>query len=395
MQHFLRFILFLGILCGPMLAQRRIGDIVVDVDKNTIPVRVSANTAELQSLALQAFNTHGRYKLVASGFVFDIRFSAVSPTQVRVDIAQGSAGAPALSQVAAGANAREALFRAADIAVERTNGLGLRGYFSAKLAFISEATGKKEVHVSDLFLGGLRRLTNDRSQALTPRWSPDGTRLLYTSYFKNGFPDIYQHDLRTFERTSLVSLRGSNLSARYSPSGQQIAMVLSGEGSPEIYVSNAQGRQISRRTRSEQVKASPAWSPDGTRIVFAMEPGPQLYLMSAAGGGVQRLPTGFTYAAEPDWSRTNPNKIAFTIALGRPLRYQIAVYDFSQGRGTQVSDAPFDAIEPCWLADGRHLVYTARDRSSSVLCILDTETGKSTAISTGLPNSLQANVWTP
>ena len=46
--------------------------------------------------------------------------------------------------------------------------------------------------------------------------------------------------------------------------------------------------------------------------------------------------------------------------------------------GEQVSKAPFDAIEPSWLADGRHLVYTARDRTSSVLAILDTETGRST-----------------
>ncbi len=394
MQTFLRFFLFLALIGPAVFAQGRLGDVMVDVDKNTVAIRVSANSPELQTLALQAFRTHGRYRLVASGFTFDVKFSAVTATQVRVDILQGNAGTPVASQTLTGTNARVALLRAADFAVERTNGLGLKGFFTARLAFVGETGGKKEVHVSDLFLGELKRLTNDRSQVLKPRWSPDGQRVIFTSYFKSGFADIFLYDLRTYERTSFVSLRGTNMGARFSPNGQQVAMILSGEGSTEIYVSNAQGRQISRRTRSEQAKSSPSWSPDGSRIVFEMgESLPALHVIPSGGGGIQRLASGFSYTAEPDWSRADPNKIACTIREAG--RYQIAVYDMAKGRATKASKAPFDGIEPCWLADGRHLVYTARDRSSSVLCILDTETGKSTAISAGFPGAMQANVWTP
>jgi TolB protein len=115
--------------------------------------------------------------------------------------------------------------------------------------------------------------------------------------------------------------------------------------------------------------------------------------MSASGGAPRRLSVGFTYAAEPDWSRTDRNKIAFTARVGG--RYQIAVYDMATGKGQIVSKAPFDGLEPSWLADGRHLVYTARDRTSSVLCILDTETGKSTVIAPASSAAMQASVWTP
>ena len=58
-----------------------------------------------------------------------------------------------------------------------------------------------------------------------------------------------------------------------------------------------------------------------------------------------------------------------------------------------MSKAPFDGIEPCWLADGRHLVYTARTPYQSVLSILDTETGKSTRISPVNFGAMQANAW--
>ena len=381
-------------LAAPLSAQRDIGEVDVTVNGQTLPVRVSANTPALNALALQAFGSHGRYHVVASGYLYDIRFSLVAPTEVRVDIARGPGGEPVASENVLGTSARNALLRAADVAVEKTNGLGLRGFFAERLAFVGEPTGHDEIYVGDLFFGNLRSYTRDRAIALEPRWSPDGSKLVYTS-FKTGFPDIYEIDLNTNERSTLVSLRGTNSGAHFSPDGSRIAMVLTGEGTSEIYVSNAQGHAISRRTRLDSAKASPCWSPDGSRIVFASgNPSPQLYIISANGGPMQRLTYGLSrYCAEPDWSRADPNKIAFTMGTGGD-HYQIAVYDFSKHGAEQVSHAPFDGIEPSWLADGRHLVYTARNSYASRLCILDTVTGKSTPIS---PSSFgpakQGNVW--
>lgn len=396
MQKILRLLALLCAVAAPVLAATRdIGYVDVVAEKNTVPVRVSANSQELNALALQAFGAHGRYRVTASGYAYDIRFSLVTATQVRVDITKGSAGTPYASEVVTGTNARNALLRAADVAVVKTNGLGLKGFFTAQLAFIGERTGKKEVYTSDLFFGGAKQITRDNALALMPRWSPDGSRLVYTSFFKSGFPDIFQIDLSTFQRTTFVSFKGTNSGARFSPNGQQVAMVLSGEGTPEIYISTAQGRQVARKTRSDAVKSSPCFSPDGSRLVFAMEPGPQLYVMSTAGGTPSRVTSGIGgYCAEPDWSRADPNKIAFTVRVGG--RYQIAVLNLAQRTSEQASKAPFDGIEPSWLGDGRHVVYTARDRSTSVLCVLDTVTGKSVRVSPlSFGSVMQGNVWTP
>lgn len=397
MQNFLRLFLFGVIGLLPALAQRDIGTVDVIAENKTVPVRVSANVPDLNQLALQAFNAHGRYRVVASGFAFDIRFAQVTANQVRVDITRGSGGGAVHSETVTGTDPRNALLRAADVAVERTNGVGLRGFFAAKLAFIGERTGRKEVYTSDLFFGDVKQLTRDNAQALTPRWSPDGSRIVYTSYFRSGFPDIFQIDRKTNQRSTFVSFKGTNSGARFSPDGRHVAMVLSGEGNAEIYVGNADGKQIRRMTRTDAVEASPSFSPDGTRLVFTSDAagGPQLYLMSVAGGGMQRIPTNISgYCAEPDWNRVDPNKIAFTIRIGSG--YQVAVYDMAKRTSVQASRAPFDGIEPSWLPDGRHLVYTARDRSTSRLCILDTETGKSTPLSpTKFGPTLQGSVWMP
>ncbi|HZZ19468.1 MAG TPA: biopolymer transporter Tol [Opitutaceae bacterium] len=393
MQRLTYFLALALLIAAPLRADRDIGTVEVVADNRTIPVRVSGTTQELNNLALKAFGSHGRYHIVASGFIYDIRFAPAGASAVRVDITRGFGGDPVSSEVTSGSTIREAFFAAADVAVAKTNGLGLRGYFSSRLTFIGDRTGHEEIYTSDLFFGDVKQITHDRAIAMTPRWSPDGENIIYTSFFRSGFPDIFKINLNNYSRTTFVSFKGTNSGARFSPSGGQVAMVLSGEGQPEIYTSNAEGRGVSRKTHSDTTKASPCWSPDGSRLIFAMQPGPQLYVMSASGGSPRRVTFDSSgYCAEPDWSRASPNKIAFTMLSNR--KYQIGVLDLSTQHSEQVSKASFDGIEPSWLPDGRHLVYTARSPSSSVVCILDTETGKSTPVSpVSFGPARQASVW--
>jgi TolB protein len=222
---------------------------------------------------------------------------------------------------------------------------------------------------------------------MSPHWSPDGTKLLYTSFHRSNAADLFQIDLRTMQRTPFVQFKGTNQSGRFSPDGTMVTMVLSGEGNPEVYTANAQGRNVKRRTVTSGVESSPTFSPDGRQLLFTsdMAGGPQLYVMPVDGGRASRLPTNISrYCAEPDWSKGDPNKIAFTMRIGRG--FQIGLFDRATRQpAKQVSRAPQDALEPAWLADGRHLLYTARSPNQRSIWILDTESGKSTRLS---PRSL-------
>lgn len=367
-----------------------------------IPVRITASSPDLQRLAEQAFSSHGLYQLAQGAQLpnYDFKFTAVSATQVRVDIAGRLPGSVNGSATLTGRTPRHALLRAADVAVEKTNGLNpsLRGFFTARLAFISERSGRSEVCVSDLFLGEGKQLSFDKAPALLPRWSPDGSKVIYTSYYKSRAPDIFVQDPVTGTRSIFADYKGTNMGARFSPNGQQVAMVLTVHGPSEIYVRGAQGGTPDRKTHVDSPKSSPCWSPDGTQIVFAMGEQSQLYRMSAAGGTPQRIGGGYTYMAEPDWNRVNRNKIVCTVREGG--RFQIAVVDLTTNQAKIVSKAPFDAVEPSWLADGRHVVCTLRDRSTSVLAILDTEAQADkdkggVRITSPGDAAKQASVWTP
>lgn len=416
MHQLLRLLLALSLAVSVAVAasapKRDLGTYDVNVNYNKVTVRVSATTPDLDALARRAFSVHGRYAVVngsalditdrtgtttmRSSYQYDIKFTPVTVNTVRVDITKGASGTSFATATATGTDARNALLRAADFAVEKTNGLGLRGFFTAKLAFIVDQGRVKEVNTSDLFFTAWRRITSDRALALSPRWSPDGSMILYTSFFKSGFPDIFEINLGSLQRTIFAQYRGANSGARFSPTGAQVAMTLSGTGTREIYIADAAGHHPVRRTFSDTTnKSAPCWSPNGAQIAFEMEPGPQLYVMSASGGTPRRLFSGYTYAAEPDWNPVDPNKIACTVRTSAG-QFQIAVIDVARGEAKVVSHAGFDGIEPSWLADGRHLVYTARDPATSVLSILDTESGESNPIS---PRSIgavvQASVWTP
>lgn len=382
MQNAFRFLLGLALVL-PLFAQaqtgRDIGTVNVEGDNNTIPITITSGSPELQNLALTAFNAHGRYRIVASRAAFTFNFAPAGANQVTVTITKGSAGTPVASQTVTGTDNRNALLRAADVAVTKTS--GLRGFFAGKLAFVGEKTGKTEIYTSDLFFGNVLRWTNENRQIIGPRWSPDGSRIVFTSYRTN-FPDIYVLEMANRRISLFASFKGTNSGGRFSPNGSQIAMVLSGEGNPELYVGNAQGRQIKRLTNSPSVEASPVWSPDGSRLAFVSDSagGPQLYVIPAGGGSMTRLATNISkYCAEPDWSSADPKKIVFTAGVGRG--FQIAVFDMGTNSSKIVSKAPSDAVEPVWLADGRHVICTFRAANSRSLYLLDTESGKATRLS--------------
>ncbi len=391
MRNAFRFFLAL-ILAAPVFAQTDIGVVDVKSGTDTIPIAVTSGSPELQNLALLAFNTHGRYRLVATGGSYAINFSPAGASAVSVTVSKGAS--PVLTQTVSGTNLRNALLKAADVAVNKTS--GLRGYFAGKLAFVGERTGKTEIYTSDLFFGDLFKWTSDGKQVLGPRWAPDGSRVVYTSY-RSSFPDIYVVDFNARRVSLLASFKGTNSGGRFSPEGSRLAMVLSGESNPEVYVGNAQARQLKRLTNNQSVEASPVWSPDGSRLLFTSDAAgrPQLYMMPAGGGTMTRVTTGVSsYCAEPDWSAADPNKISFTAAVGKG--YQIAVWDLAAHAGKIVSRAPMDAIEAVWLADGRHVVCTFRAANTRSLYILDTESGKATRLSpTAFGNASSASYLAP
>jgi len=247
---------------------------------------------------------------------------------------------------------------------------GIPGFASSKLAFISNATGAKELYLADIDGASARAITHDNTISASPALSRDGTKLAYTSY-KSGYADVYLIDLASGTRTRIAFFPGINSGPSFSPDGSQIALTLSKDGNPEIYTMPISGGTPNRITRTRGSETSPSWSPTGDRLVYSSDDrgSPQLFISIAQGiGEWDHLVTGNSYCTKPDWS-LDGKSIAFTTRISG--QFQIGVFDVASRNGHLVTSSGGE--NPVWTRDSRHLVYD----NNGHLYLLDTASRQS------------------
>ncbi len=364
---FLALVSVFWLQLSPALAQVDAGDggVIIDPNKaNVITISLSGSGAPL---ATEAFRLHGGFKVAPQGS-FDFRIDAEGSAATLVI---SSGGTEQFRQSISGSSENVAILRAADLAVKATT--GRPGFFAGKLAFMSKRSGHREIYTSNILFRGVQQLTSEKSKALLPHWSPDGTKLLYTSYHKSGFPDLFMIDLTNNKRTLFAGYRGTNAEGVFSPSGQFVAMILSSSGNSELYVGRVDGRTKPRRlTSNTSVESDPSWSADGKWLAVTSDVRgrPQIFSVPANGGLMKRIPTNIsTYCTEPDWNPRDGRSLVFTAAVG--TSFQLAVYDFDSGKSYFRTSGGGECSQPRWLNDGRHILYTRRDGSEHHLRLLD------------------------
>jgi TolB protein len=284
-------------------------------------------------------------------------------------------GAEVLSQTFNG-SPREAAHLFADAITKAVT--GLPGFAASKLAFISSASGAKELYFGDIDGYGCRAITHDGTISASPALNHNATQLAYTSY-KSGYADVYLIDLATGSRQRIVFFPGINSGPAFSPDGSQIALTLSKDGNPEIYVMPpSPGATPTRITRTRGSETSPSWSPTGDRLVYSSDDrgSPQLFISTSSGvGEMDHLITGNSYCTKPDWS-PDGRSIAFTTRIGG--QFQIGVFDVTSRTGRLITTS--GGQDPCWTADSRHLVFSNGGR----LYLLDVISRQTLPIDTGV-----------
>ena len=247
---------------------------------------------------------------------------------------------------------------------------GRKGMASTRILLIGNRTGKKEVYLCDADGRNLRQLTHDKTISMAPKWSPDGSRFVYTS-FRSQFPDVYLVNLNTGDRKCIANYPGLNSSAAFSPDGRAVALILSKDGNPDLYIKDLAGGALTRLTSTRRAaEASPAWSPDGRQIVFVSDRSgtPQLYVMDRSGGEPRRLTSRGSQNVDPDWGANG--YIAYCSYIGRV--YHVFVMNPATMELKQVTREGANYEDPSWAPDGRHIVCTRTVNYRSRIFMIDT-----------------------
>lgn len=266
-------------------------------------------------------------------------------------------------------NARRLAHKVADDIIMSIK--GFRGICTGRIAMVGTATGSKELYICDADGGNLHQLTHDKSISMAPRWAPDGSKIVYTSFLK-GFADIYMIEFPSGKRSVVARSPGINMAGAISPGGGEMLMVLSKDGNPEVYSKSFGSGQLLRLTRTPRAgEASPTWSPDGSQIAYVSDMAgagsPQLYVMDRSGTS-KRLTSRGKENVDPDWGANN--QIAFSSR--RNGLYSIFIINPATMQEQQVSPSDGNYEDPSWASDGRHLVCTKREGGGTRIYLLDT-----------------------
>ncbi|OCC14409.1 TolB protein precursor, periplasmic protein [Dissulfuribacter thermophilus] len=261
---------------------------------------------------------------------------------------------------------RKIAHRFTDLVVREITGEG--GVSLSKITFVGSDKKNKSIFIADFDGFNLERLINGPAIKISPRISPDGKWIVYTSY-GSGKPHLYLQDLKNRSIRKLATYAGINISPSWHPSGDKLAVTLSKDGNPDLYIIDLNGRVIERLTRGPGINCSPSWSPDGKKLVFVSDRygTPQLFIMDVETKKVRRLTYEGKYNTDPQWSPRGTRIVYVGRSNGM---FQIFTISPQGGDPVQLTYSGNNE-NPSWSPDGRQILFSSDRLGKKSIYVMD------------------------
>jgi dipeptidyl aminopeptidase/acylaminoacyl peptidase len=158
-----------------------------------------------------------------------------------------------------------------------------------------------EIFVMDADGDNLEQITDNNDGDRFPSWSPDGELIIFHSNRDGDDYDLYTMTPEGEDVQQLTENDWNDARAMYSPDGEQIVFNANRFGYDDLFIMDADGDNIERLTESEDnFEFGAIWSPDGTMLAFTsnqdVAPSPnEVWVMNADGSEMQAI------FADPDF----------------------------------------------------------------------------------------------
>ena len=350
-----------------------LGPIEGELEKKQIPLDLGDTPKTLVPIIAKVISIHGGLRLAPpKSSRYTCAFGSTSTGGISVSISEGNPRRSVSSFTASEGSVERSTMKACDLMVRKI--LGIPGFFSGKLCFLSNLSGKKEIFTGNAILSSAKPQTSYGKITFNPSWDNSGQGIFFTSN-RRIFNNVYHLNLANRKVETIANYRGSNLRGVQNPRTAQVALVLSTSGNPEIWIAANPKDRPKQLTRNKSNESGPTWSVDGRRLIVTSDSRgkPQLYEVSLSTGRLSRIPTNVSsHCTEASWNPVDPNRIAFTAAVSGG--FQVCEYDFAARRSKILTQGNSHSMQPCWANDGRHLYMTERSQSGNTrIMILDTK----------------------
>lgn len=219
-----------------------------------------------------------------------------------------------------------------------------------RLAYASRADGNWELYIYDLALQESERFTFDLSFHANPSWSPDDLWLAH-EYYRNGNLDIWALRIDTAEPIEITNHPAPDFSPDWSPAndGREIAFVSWRDGNQDIYVIDLNTRDIINVTNTPLINEDhPKWSPDGRFIAYsALDQGSEKVFVKNL-DNPSEAPQVLGFGREPAWS-PDGSSVVFAVDSIDGSRTEFVAVSFGDGGvPSQIVSAGVGATSPTW-----------------------------------------------
>lgn len=270
--------------------------------------------------------------------------------------------------------------------------IGNGNLFRSTLAFVkTDGARKKDVWAVRVNGRNLRRLTNMRGEALSPSWSPDGGRVIFTHIDKRSHGlGVYSMGAGTVTRMKFAG--NTVIGPAYMPDGR-VAVSLTDGRNPSIFVLGHGLQKEGRLDSNSAIDVSPSVDASGSLMAFTSSRlgGPQIFLKDLRNGAVRRISQVGRYNSDPSIS---PDGTLIAYARQEGGGHRIYVQDMVTGQERQLTFGPGSDEEPAFAPDNYFIAFMSTRNGKKELYLTTRYGGEPRRIPTG-PGDAAFPAWSP